>query len=253
MLEGIINLSQSGDVAEYVELLTMTKVCVDFFSGLGGFSQAFLETNGWRVIRIDYDKKFSHIPNTTIADIMKIDFRFLSRLGANKPDMLLMSPPCECFSLMSVYHYWENGRPKIQKTLDAIALVQRALALKNQIQPKYWILENPNGMMVKVLGKPNRYTWWGSWYSDRDLIMRKLHKEGITLPPMKPTSLWGLMPDIDWRPKPKKGEYQEAKRGSKAGIQNTKLRPEERSCIPFEFSKALADAIDEGRGGQTTL
>lgn len=229
------------------------KTCVDFFSGLGGFSQAFYESNGWRVIRIDYDEGFRHIPNTHIADLMQMDLNSLRRLGAFKPDVLLMSWPCECFSLMSVYHYWENGRPKKQETRDAIALVQRSMMLKDQLQPKYWIGENPNGMMVKVLGKPNHYTWWGSWYSERDLMMLKLKELGTDKPPLKPTSLWGILPKINWRSKPRKGEYQEAPRGAKSGIQNSALRPEIRACIPFEFSQALVNSINQDLGGQETL
>jgi len=229
------------------------KKCLDFFSGLGGFSEPFVESEKWDVLRIDYDEQFSDIPHTHIADLMKLDIGFFHKKGFAKPDILLMSPPCECFSLMSVYHYWENGRPKKDKTRQAIALVQKAVALKDQLQPKFWIIENPNGMMKKVLGKPNHYTWWGSWYSERDIIMLKLKKLGLTLPPMKPTSLWGLFPSIKWRPKPKKETYQEAKRGSKSGIQNSSLRPEERSCIPFDFSLALKVAIENNSDYQTVL
>jgi len=252
-LEGIESLFRLGVVAVFVGLHTMTKICVDFFSGLGGFSEAFLNRQGWKVIRFDYDRKFSHIPGTHIADIMKLQISDLRKLGVMKPDILLMSPPCECFSLMSVYHYWENGRPKNQKTREAIALVQKALALKELLQPDFWLIENPNGMMVKVLGKPNRYTWWGSWYSNRDLVMMKLRSSGIVLPPMKPTSLWGIFPDIEWRPKPKKGTYQEARRGAKSGIQNSKLRPEEKSCIPYDFSKALVEGIENSTTIQKTI
>lgn len=231
----------------------MTKVCVDFFSGLGGFSEGFLESDEWRVIRIDNDPKFRHIPNTHIADIRKLTVSDLRKLGAMRPDILLMSWPCECFSLMSVYHYWVDGRPKVQRTRNAIALVQKSMALKDLIQPKFWVGENPNGMMVKVLGKPNHYTWWGSWYSDEDIMMRKLKELGLVLPPMKPTSLWGLLPEILWRPKPKKDEYQPAPRGAKSGIQNPKLTPEVRACIPIRFSRELRIGVDSAPTIQTTL
>lgn len=233
-------------------MLTKLK-CLDLFSGLGGFSEAFVESDKWEVLRIDNDEQFSDIPHTHIADLTKLDIDFFRKKGFYKPDILLMSPPCECFSLMSVYHYWENGRPKKDATRQAIALVQKTISLKNLLQPKSDVLENPNGMMRRVLGKPNHYTWWGSWYSERDIIMLKLKKLGLSLPPMKPTSLWGLLPDIKWRPRPKKGTYQEAKRGAKSGIQNSQLRPEERSCIPFEFSLALKDAIEENSVYQSVL
>lgn len=144
--EGIRSSFRLGEGVGFVEWHTMIKVCVDFFSGLGGFSEAFLDREDWRVIRFDYDQKFSHIPETHIADIMELTVSDLRKLGVLKPDILLMSWPCECFSLMSVYHYWENGRPKVQKTRDAITLVQRSMKLKNLLQPKFWVGENPNGM-----------------------------------------------------------------------------------------------------------
>lgn len=253
MFVEVIDIFRSDGVVRFAELCTLTnRVCLDFFSGVGGFSEAFRD-RGWKVIRIDYDKKFSHIPDTTIADIMKISISDIRKLGGLKPDILLMSPPCQCFSCMTLYHYWENKKPKNDKTRNAIALVQRAIALKDLIKPKYWVVENPNGMMKYVLGTPNYYTWWGSWYSEKDLLMKRFKEKGITLPPMKPTSLWGLLPNITWRPKPKKGEYQQITKGSKLGIQSDYLRPEERACIPYEFSEALAIAIENNHGGQTAL
>lgn len=226
---------------------------LDFFSGLGGFSEAAHQSDKWEVLRIDNDPQFEDVPNTIIADIMKCDHKMFEELGWMNPDLMSLSPPCQCFSLMAVYHYWENGKPKNDKTRFAISLVKRSLELKNLIKPDYWVLENPNGMMKKVLGKPHRYTWWGSWYSEVDHLMIKLKERGVELPPMKPTSLWGILPDIKWRPKPKKGEYQPAPRGAKTGIQDKNLTPEERSCIPFEFSQAMIDAVDADTGGQLQL
>lgn len=216
--------------------------CVDFFSGLGGFSQAFFERNGWRVIRIDNDKSFSHIPNTRIDDIMTLDPSTLPQ----KPDMLLMSPPCNCFSVASISHYWENGRPKNEKTLAAIALVERALWLKDQIKPKWWILENPVGMLIHILGPPIEKTWWAAWFSDKDTIVKELGGK-----PLKPTYLWGKIPSIDWPVKPT--EYIRAASGSKNGIQNSSISPALRAMIPYEFGKALCLSIEQERGGQLSI
>lgn len=227
--------------------------CLDFFSGLGGFSEAFAESDKWDILRIDYDEQFKDIPYTHIADLMDLDIGFFHKQGFANPDILLNSPPCECFSLMSAYHYWENGRPKKEATRQAISLVQKSIDLKDLLQPKFWVIENPNGMLRRVLGKPNHYTFWGAWYSERDIIMQKLSKIGITLPPLKPTSLWGILPNIQWRSKPKKGEYQPAPRGSKSGIQNSSLRPEERACIPFEFSLALKESVENNQFHQLLL
>lgn len=215
--------------------------CVDFFSGLGGFSKAFLD-RGHNVVRIDNDPKFAKVPKTMIADIFTLDPEDLPQ----QPDILLMSPPCNCFSVASISHYWENGRPKNEKTLAAIALVERALWLKDQIKPKWWILENPVGMLIHVLGPPIEKTWWAAWFSDKDTIVKELGGK-----PLKPTYLWGKIPSIDWPVRPT--EYIRAASGSKNGIQNSSISPALRAMIPYEFGKALCLSIEQERGGQLSI
>ena len=226
--------------------------CVDFFSGLGGFSQAFFERNGWRVIRIDNDPGFSHIQNTHIHDLMKLDFKTLNRLGANKPDILLMSPPCNCFSTMSIRYYWENRRPKNETVRSAIDLVKRALWLKDQIKPKYWILENPVGMMKYVLGPAQALTHWASWYSEKDLIWSEVEGDPDKLP-LKPTWLWGILPMIDWPSKPTRyAKISRSEKNRQKGVQGVKHAAIS-ALIPYRFSEALCLSIEQNLGGQTSL
>ena len=232
-------------------------VCVDLFSGLGGFSESMFQ-RGWKVTRIDNDEQFKEVPCTTIADIMTLNPEDLPQ----NPDILLMSPPCQCFSVAALSHYWENGRPKNDKTRFAIKLVKRALWIKDAINPKYWILENPMGMLRKVLGRPPYHTAWAAWYSEKDPHINP------EFPPKKPTDLWGLLPNIDW---PTARVWEKASRGAKLGVQGIKATwnkdtfrskmfaylmprsPALRSLIPYNFSEALAIAIEQDTGGQTTL
>ena len=204
----------------------------DLFSGLGGFSQAFVD-RGHNVVRIDNDPQFKEVPHTMIKDVLELDC-----FDSFGPDIVLASPPCDCFTPMTIGHYW---RPNIKSHLKEkkdlmIRLVKHTLKIIDFENPKYWILENPAGMLKYVIGPPQVLTWWGAWGHDY----------------LKPTHLWGRFPPIDWRPKPKKGEYEGAKRGAKKGIQNPKYSRAERALIPYDFSLAVCLAA-EGNSPQTTL
>jgi len=210
------------------------RVCVDLFSGLGGFSQAFLN-RGWTVYRYDNDKQFSKVPCTHIVDVHDLTPEIIKG-EHGKIDIMLLSPPCNCFSPLTIGHYWKSGRSD-ERAKEAIRLVKRALWLKDQVKPRYWVLENPAGMLKYVLGLPSVLTWWAAWGSDY----------------FKPTHLWGIMPTINWPRKPRPGEYVSCKRGEQAGIHDSKLTSAERALIPYDFSKALCESIEQNRGGQLTL
>jgi len=211
---------------------------VDLFSGPGGFSEGFLE-RGHKVFRYDNDKRFEDIPNTEILDIMEFD-------ALPEADVILASPPCNCFSRMTIRYYWENKRPKNDKARLAVSLVKKAKELIDQANPKYYVIENPVGMMIHVLGKPQVMTWWAAWYSAKD--------EGIELkePPLKETYLWGRLPTMDWPKKPT--IYARIDRKSKdrqKGVQGIKDSAVS-AKIPYLFSEALAVACENG-GYQATL
>ena len=63
---------------------------IDLCSGLGGFSQAFVDA-GDEVIRVDIGTKFRNVPHTVISDVMAWEPPFV-------PDIVLASPPCQAFS-----------------------------------------------------------------------------------------------------------------------------------------------------------
>lgn len=196
-----------------------TLTCVDLFSGLGGFSQAMVD-RGWRVVRVDNDPKFK--PNI-LADVRDLTADYFP----TDVDLLVASPPCECFSVASIHRYWANFVPD-RKALDAIGLIYFTLFLKDAIAPRFWVLENPRGMLRKVLGKPPVTTYWASWGE----------------PYYKPTDVWGNLPPMAW---PKPEGWIRAPRGSKDAIQNPDLSPAERAKIPYKFSEALAIAVERTR------
>ena len=211
---------------------------IDLFSGLGGFSEAFVQ-RGHDVIRYDNDTRFADVPHTRIIDIMDLE-------TLPNADVIVASPPCNCFSRMTIRYYWRNKRPKNDKARFAVSLVNKAKDLIDAINPRYYAIENPVGMMIHVLGKPQILTWWAAWYS--------AHDEGISLdePPLKETYLWGRLPAITWPKKPTK--YARISRKSKdrqKGVQGIKDSAIS-SKIPYLFSEAFAIACEKG-DYQTTL
>ncbi len=80
---------------------------LDLFSGLGGWSQAFLD-RGHEIVTVDNDEKFK--PDIC-ADMMILSAGSFGNPG--KFDVILASPPCNCFSVMTISRYWTpDGRPK---------------------------------------------------------------------------------------------------------------------------------------------
>ena len=212
----------------------------DLFSGLGGFSQAFLD-RGHNVTRIEFDEQFKDVPETYIGDVLDmIDADFFDHY-MGYPDIILASPPCNHFSIASVYHHWPKGEPT-EATKQQIELVKYTVSLIEEVRQAkkqnnegelYWILENPRGMLRKVLGKPDKFIYMSAY--------GKKSK--------KPTDLWGVFPPIDWKMPFK---WEKAPRGSKTGTQDNSLSPNERALIPYEFSLAICLAV-EGNSPQTIL
>jgi hypothetical protein len=223
--------------------------CVDLFSGLGGFSESMYQ-RGWDVVRYDFDDSFSHIPETVIADVLSLTPEDLP----TDPDLILASPPGTHFSTAAGWRYWKGGFPS-PEIKPSVELVKYTLKLIHEIDPDYWVLENPRGMLRRIIGLPVVTTFWASW----------------GMPYLKPTDLWGKIPAIDW-PKPRNwitgthgkhrgtqanktdllGYYSKIMEGKK-GLLELVSAPALRSLVPFKFSEALAISVEEGRGGQTSL
>jgi hypothetical protein len=211
---------------------------LDLFSGLGGWSAAFKD-RGHTVITVDNNPKFNP---TICADINNLDIdRFIQEYGY--PDVVLASPPCNHFSIASVYRHWDKDGNPNPETIESIRLVGNTIRFILSLHPRYWILENPRGMMRRVIGKPSVTTFYAAY----------------GMPYLKPTDLWGVLPDIQWN-KPKK--WLKAPRGAHSGIQgidgayvkawspngmSEELRALElRALVPYALSEAVCLACENG-------
>ena len=192
---------------------------LDLFSGLEGFSQAFKD-RGHFVYTVDINPKFK--PNWCI-DINDIE---IDKNALGKFDIVLASPPCEKFSIMAVGKNF-NGLNK--ETRKSIKLVFHTLDLIEDLNPKYWVLENPMGMLRKIIGKP-----------DYEITQCQYGRKF-----MKPTDLWGVLPASFIPKRCKNGDscHTPAPRGSRSGIQGS-LSKEERSKIPYGLSLAICESVE---------
>jgi hypothetical protein len=182
---------------------------LDLFAGLGGWSEAFRD-RGHEVFTVDIDPKFD-------VDLYKDIFYLMADDIPWRPDVILASPPCEKFSVMTIGRNWnKDNTPKRQEAADALALVQRTLEFIELMQPWYWIMENPRGKLraLEIM----------SPYERRTVTYCKLG-----LPYMKPTDLWGgFPPSLELPPTCRNGDpcHLRAPRGSTTGVQGrTKHEP----------------------------
>lgn len=113
-------------------------LCVDLFSGGGGFSIGF-KAAGFQTIGFEYDKDISHNANKNGLNTITIDINKktdevidIIRQTKTKVDVIVGGPPCQPFSQANMHRKGDkddrNGIPAFLKVVQAI-------------QPKIFIME----------------------------------------------------------------------------------------------------------------
>jgi len=88
-----------------------------------------MNDRGWQVIRVDNDATFK--PDI-VADVRKWSWDGLT------PDLIWASPPCKEFSRESMPWCKTGNNPDISIVLACKRIIE-------EVQPRYWIIENVKG------------------------------------------------------------------------------------------------------------
>lgn len=106
----------------------------DFFCGAGGFSEGFRQAGFEIAYAVDNWKRAidTHRANHPDTKHILADVKEICGNDFSDVDVVIGSPPCQQFSSAN-----QNPNPK-----DGMELVNHFLRLVDEIQPKYWIMEN---------------------------------------------------------------------------------------------------------------
>lgn len=110
---------------------------LELFSGTGSFSKVAL-SRGYKVTTLDWERKFN--PDILI-DILDINLNDIDVLMGEKFDVIWASPPCT-----------EYSKAKSQGIRDieyANKVVKKTLEIIKKLNPKIWIIENPQTGLLK--------------------------------------------------------------------------------------------------------
>ena len=194
-------------------MIERMKKILDLYSGLGGASEAFLESGRWDVMRIENNELLNQVPNTQMVDVKEL----LSHLQNSqlpldhRVDVVWASPPCQHFSTA-----FSAPGPIAQRAGEDfepdMSHLEATLGIISILKPKYWIIENVAGAIKHfrdILGEP-----------------RQIHGAIV---------LWGNFPMFE--PDVFETKAQKDKR-------HDPLRSNIKAKIPIEISSSLLEAIE---------
>ena len=199
----------------------MKKRILDLFAGAGGeIRRGFIESQGFEYVTSDIEPRFK-------CDITK-DVLSLSHGDVDGFDFIWASPPCEAFSVASIGHHWGGGVrayiPKTEHALLSQRIVEHTRMLLETANPSCgFLIENPRGVLRKLpalRGLPMRTICYCRYGDTR----------------MKPTDIWGNVPNMTFMPMCHNGnpDHEAAPRGARTGTQGIK-GADMRSVVPVEL------------------
>lgn len=141
--------------------VTKTKIILDLCGGTGSWSKPYVEAG--------YDVRLVTLPNGDV------------RTFAPPEDVygILAAPPCTEFSMAKHFHGKGKYSHDFAKGLETVVACLRIIAM---CKPRWWAMENPNGMLKRWMGKEQyRFEPWefGDAYQKTTLLWGKFS------PPLK--------------------------------------------------------------------
>lgn len=208
---------------------------LDLFAGLEGWSAPWRE-RGHEVYSVDIEERFDVDSHADVLTLTPDDLPW-------RPDVILASPPCEKFSVLAIGKAWLPGYvPKHAGTVLAMDLVKATANLIEQLQPSFWIVENPVGMLRKLHLLPyERQTVTYCQYG---------------APWRKPTDLWGgFPPSLVLKPMCRNGQpcHLAAPRGSRTAIQSDTGLENKHPLVRRWYETVARQPSTMGKNGHTNV
>lgn len=187
------------------------KVVWDLCSGLGGWSEAFLQDE-WTVIRIETNEALQYVPHTYQLDVTQwTDWAD----DLPRPNVILASPPCLEFSTA-----YNAPKPKAKREgkefQPDMTIVNCVRDIIQTYDPEWWVVENVNGAITALDPVYGRY------------------KQQVG-----PFYLWGKFPRIHMP-----SGWSHSKEDHDVWSTDP-LRANKKAMIPFDVSFRLLKAIKE--------
>lgn len=216
---------------------------LELFAGTRSIGKAF-EAKGHEVFSVEWDKSFDNID--LYVDIGGLTTKdILEKFG--RPDVIWASPDCATFSVAAISTH--RRKNKVTGSLEPMSdyakfcdvVDQNVLKLIDELNPRFWFIENPRGGMRKMewmQGLP-RYTVTYCQYGERR---------------MKPTDIWTNHPNPQFKPPCKNGDscHDAAPRGAKTGTQALKSA-RDKGVIPEALCKHIVEICESAFGGGVQL
>ena len=83
-----------------------------------------------------------------VTDLFDFDY-----LDLDEIDFIWASPPCTTYSIASCSTHWTpppDRQPKTEKARDNELLMWQTMAILQEFQPTYYLIENPRGLLRKM-------------------------------------------------------------------------------------------------------
>lgn len=214
-------------------------VCLDLFSGLGGFSQAFEESDRWEVYTVEIEEQFNPDLCADVFGLRPADL--LELVGEHDRLVVLASPPCTVFSPAGNHELWDadEREPAAPRSREHVALVHHTVGLIHSLSPDFWYLENPTGRMQWVLGRPTgqvTYCQYGRDYR-------------------KSTDLWGHHAPMNYHSCPTGADCHEpnTEDDGTSAVASMSRDHAERSMVPNDLSEAIREAVEGAFRGEPVV